>query len=63
MSFSNYRKCPVEGCQVIVFDIEHDLSGIGDDIPELVSEAGSDNHFECQNCEHIECLCKLFELK
>lgn len=62
MSFSNYRKCPVEGCRVEVFDIEHDISGIGDDMPDLVAEVGSDNHFECQNCEHPECLCRRLDL-
>jgi hypothetical protein len=62
MSFSNYRKCPVEGCQVVVFDIEHDISGIGDDIPELVTEVGSDNPYECTNCTHPKCLCKHHDL-
>lgn len=63
MSFSNYRKCPVEGCQVIVFDIEHDISGIGNDMPDVETEVGSDNGFECQDCEHPKCLCRLFDLE
>lgn len=62
MSFSNYRKCPVEGCQVVVFDIEHDISGIGDDMPELVTEIGSNNSFDCQDCEHPECLCRQHDI-
>lgn len=62
MSISNYRKCPVKGCQVVAFDIEHDISGIGNDLPELVTEHGSDNSFECQACMHPECLCRLDDL-
>lgn len=62
MSFSNYRKCPVEGCQVVVFDIEHDISGIGDDGPIIEFEVSSDNSFECQDCEHAECLCNAHDL-
>lgn len=59
---SNYRQCPVPGCQVEVFDIEHDLSGIGDDMHSSEQEVGTDNEYDCQNCEHPECLCRQYDL-
>lgn len=59
---SNRQSCPVDGCSVIAFELVHDISGIGDDSIEIQTEFGSDNGYECQDCEHPECLCKRFDI-
>jgi hypothetical protein len=47
---------------VIAFELVHDISGIGDDSIEIQTEFGSDNGYECQDCEHPECLCKRLDI-
>lgn len=54
----NRRRCQVQGCTVIVFDLVFRFSGIGDDEQQQQRETSSDNAYACAGPDRQGCLCQ-----
>ena len=54
----NHKRCQIPGCTVIVFDLNFQISGIGDDEQQPQLETASDNAYECAGPDLRGCLCQ-----